>query len=327
MNKIHVCPSTLKEGFDTFSPSSIRRFLGGKKASPVLPYESLSSGEAYADNKGRLSLSGAQEKYSAVIDKGVFRLTREGEHGTYILKPILTGFENRDFSPANENLTMQIAAQVYGIETAENAVCFTGNGEQVYVTKRFDIRKDGSKIHQEDLASLAGITKDTHGRNFKYDALDYVDLGRLIKENIPAWRIELLKYFDLILFNFVFANGDAHVKNFSVLQTSQGDYRLAPAYDLINTQLHIPSSEIFALRKGLYPGWNKEFGASGKDFLHFGKLIGLEERIAKDEIDRFCADYPQIDRLIHNSFLSDDLKTAYRQIYRTRIDSFLKSFL
>lgn len=327
MNKmIQVCPSTLKEGFDSFSPTAVRKFLGGKRVSPILPFESLSSGEAFVENKGRLSLSGAQEKYSAVIDKGVFRLTEKGERGTYILKPKLTGFENRDFSPANENLTMQIASQVYGIETAENAVCFTGNGEQVYVTKRFDIRKDGSKIHQEDLASLAGITKETHGRNFKYDALDYVDLARLIQQYIPAWRVELLKYFDLILFNFVFANGDAHVKNFSVIQTSQGDYRLAPAYDLINTQLHIPSGEVFALRKGLYPGWNKEFGASGKDFLHFGELIGLEQRTAKEEIDRFCADYPQTDRLIQNSFLSEELKDAYRQLYRTRINSFLKCF-
>lgn len=324
---IQVCPSTLKEGFHTFSPAAVRHFLGGKKVSPVLPYESLSSGDAYFENQGRLSLSGAQEKYSAVIDKGVFRLTREGERGTYILKPRLTGFENRDDSPANENLTMQIAAQVYGIETAENAVCFTGNGEQVYVTKRFDIRADGSKIPQEDLASLAGITRDTHGRNYKYDALDYVYLARLIRTFIPAWRIELVKFFDLILFNLVFANGDAHVKDFSVLQTTQGDYRLAPAYDFINTQLHIPSGDIFALRKGLYPGWNREFGVTGEDFLHFGKLIGLEEPVAKEEIDRFCADYPQTDRLIRNSFLRDDLKDPYRQVYRIRINSFLKSFL
>jgi len=124
MNKmIQVCPSTLKEGFDSFSPTAVRKFLGGKRVSPILPFESLSSGEAFVENKGRLSLSGAQEKYSAVIDKGVFRLTEKGERGTYILKPKLTGFDNRDFSPANENLTMQIASQVYGIETAENAVC------------------------------------------------------------------------------------------------------------------------------------------------------------------------------------------------------------
>ena len=99
----------------------------------------------------------------------------------------------------------------------------------------------------------------------------------------------------------MFANGDAQVKNFSVIQTPQGDYRLAPAYDLINTLLHIPGGFIFALDKGLLPGWNSELGAYGSDFLAFGKLIG-------------------------NSFLSDKLKSDYLQIHRTRVNSFLKVF-
>ena len=324
MIDVNVCPSTLKEGFSTFSPYAKKHFLGGKTVSHILPYESLSSGQGLMENKGHLSLSGAQEKYSAVIDRGKFRLTEANERGTYIIKPKLTGFENRDFSPANENLTMQIAAQVYGIETAENAVCFTGNGEQVYVTRRFDVRADGVRLLQEDLASLAGITKQTHGGNYKYDALDYVDIGHLIRKYIPAWPIEIIRYFDLVLFNFVFANGDAHVKNFSVIQTSRGDYRLAPAYDLINTLLHIPGDSIFALRKGLYPGWNPEFGISGSDFKKFGTMIGIDEITARNEIDRFCADYDMTDRLIDHSFLSDGLKEEFRRIYRTRINSFLK---
>ena len=324
MIDIHVCPSTLEEGFESFSPRAKKYFLGGKMVSYMLPYVSLSSGEGLAENKGHISLSGAQEKYSAVIDDGVFRLTEKGERGTYILKPKLTGFDNREYSPANENLTMQIAAQVYGIQTAENAVCFTKNGEQVYVTKRYDVKNDGSRLQQEDLASLAGITKETHGENYKYNALDYVGLAEIIKKYIPAWRIELVRYFDLILFNFVFANGDAHIKNFSVLQTSRGDYRLAPAYDLINTLLHIPDGHIFALDKGLYPGWNRESGVSGSDFQVFGEIIGLEKTIVRSEIDRFCADYSETERLIDNSFLSDKLKEDYRKIFHTRINSYLK---
>ena len=128
-----------------------------------------------------------------------------------------------------------------------------------------------------------------------------------------------------MLFNFVFANGDAHIKNFSVLQTSRGDYRLAPAYDLINTLLHIPDGHIFALKKGLYPGWNRELGVSGSDFQVFGERIGLDNKIVKSEIDRFCADYPETERLIDNSFLSDKLKEDYRMIFHTRINSFLKT--
>ena len=131
---------------------------------------------------------------------------------------------------------------------------------------RFDVKPDGTKIQQEDFASLAGITKEIYGDDYKYNALDYSDIANIIKKFIPAWRIELIKYFDLILFNFVFANGDAHIKNFSVLQTPQGDYKLSPAYDLINSSLHIYSDSIFALQKGLFPGWNREMGADGRDF-------------------------------------------------------------
>ena len=319
MMEMKVCPSTLQEGFNTYSPKARRTLLGGQKVSHILPYESLSSGAELTENQGHLSLSGAQKKYGAVIGDGVFRLTTPDEQGTYMLKPKLSNFENRDFSPANEHLTMQIASQVFKIPTADNGLCFTGNGDQVYVTRRFDVLKDGNKLQQEDLASLAGISKDTHGPNYKYDALDHVDLADIIKKYIPAWRIELVKYYDLVLFNTAFCNGDAHVKNFSVLQTTQGDYKLSPAYDLINTQLHIPGDPIFALRKGFYPGWNPEFGVSGKDFLEFGKLIGLDDDVARKELDRFCEDYEEIDRLVGNSFLSDPLKEKYLELYHDRL--------
>ena len=325
MMEITVCPSTLRNGFNTYSPKARRSFLGGKKVSHILPYESLSSGTALLENQGHLSLSGVQVKYGAVIDDGVFRLTTPEEQGTYILKPMLSSFENREYSPANEHLTMQIASQVFGIRTAENGLCFTKSGEPVYVTRRFDVLEDGRKLQLEDLASLGGISKDINGPNFKYDVLGYVDLAEIIKRYIPAWRIELIKYFDWILFNTAFSNGDAHVKNFSVLQTSQGDYKLSPAYDLINTQLHIPGDPIFALRKGLYPGWNPEFGVSGEDFLKFGKAIGLEEKIVREELDRFCADYGEIDRLVANSFLSDSLKQKYLDLYHGRLRYCLRS--
>lgn len=290
----------------------------------MLPYETLSSKTTQTSGRGHISLSGAQVKYSAVIDNGVFRLTEPDERGTYILKPILSDWDNREFSPANENLTMQIASQAYGIQTAENAVCFTQNGEQVYVTKRYDVKSDGTKIQQEDFASLAGITREKYGDDYKYNALDYSDLADIIKKFLPAWRIELIKYFDLILFNFVFANGDAHIKNFSVLQTSQGDYKLSPAYDLINSSLHIYSDSIFALQKGLFPGWNREMGADGRDFRKFGELIGLNPDTVSKEIDRFCVIYDKTEELIEQSLLSEKLKNDYRTIYHTRVNSFLK---
>lgn len=326
--KIEVCPSTLKEGFDTYSPSAIKNFADGKKVSHIVAYDSFPSENETAlfdDNRERMSLSGAQSKYSVVIDNGKFRLTNKNEQGCYILKPKLTRFEYRDYSPANEHLTMQIAAQVYKIETAKSALCFSQNGEAAYLCKRFDVKKNGDKIQQEDFASLAGISKDSHGANYKYDAVSYEDIGLLIQKYLPAWKVEVVKFFELVLFNFVFGNGDAHIKNFSVIKTDFGDYRLSPAYDLINTTIHLPQDSIFALRKGLYNGWISGHYVTGTDFLILADRIGIPQIVAEKKLEKFCAVYPLTDTLVNNSFLSEGLKNDYKVLYKTRINSFLKA--
>ena len=97
------------------------------------------------------------------------QLTHPGEQGTYILKPIPIDLKKVDQLPANEHLTMQIAKQVFGINTAENAIIFFKNGTPAYITKRFDVKENREKRGKEDFASLAGKSKDNSGYNFKYE--------------------------------------------------------------------------------------------------------------------------------------------------------------
>jgi serine/threonine-protein kinase HipA len=220
-------------------------------------------------------------------------LTKEGEQGTYILKPIPRDLKKVDQVPANEHLTMQIAKQVYRFNTAENAMIFFKNGSPAYITKRFDVKEEarlqdgqGGKWGNEDFASLAGKTKDNAGANFKYE-YSYEEIGMLIQKYVSAWRVEIEKYFSLVVFNFLFSNGDAHLKNFSLLESSKGDYFLSPAYDLVNTGLHVNDSD-FALDKGLFAdgfkseGYKKRGHPSKSDFIEFAKRIGVtESRIEK----------------------------------------------
>lgn len=330
MPQLDKCPSLLKTGHPAYSPAALRALSDGKAASPYLPYESFVSptaeGEKATQNRTRMSLSGAQPKYSMVLDKGIFRLSEEGEQGTYILKPKLDDFYHREYSPANENLTMQIANQVYGIETAANGLCFFSTGEAAYVTRRYDVASDGTKIQQEDFASLGGLNEMTAGANYKYDALSYEDIAELIRKFIPAWRVEIVRFFELMLFNFLFSNGDAHLKNFSVLRTPDGDYRLAPAYDLINTLIHIPTDRIFALRRGLFKDNNTDgMPITGTLFREFGTRIGISQKTVERILEKYCSEYAGIDTLIANSFLSDELKRIYRQMYRTRLVTYLQS--
>lgn len=312
--------------FTEYSLATLRSLTDGISVSPILPYKSLEMQTTRLnENRGKISLSGAQAKYSVTIRDGKFVLTREGERGTFILKPKLTEFERIEDSPANEHLTMQIAARVFHIETAANALCFFENGEAAYITRRYDIAADGNRIQQEDFASLGGITAERYGQNYKYSALSYEDIGGLIRHFLPAWRVEMVKFFDLILFNFLFSNGDAHLKNFSVLRNPVGDYRLAPAYDLIDTRIHLPDDGIFALRKGLFAdGRQFSLGIGRREFREFGLALGLPEKVVDKELDRFCADYPEIETLILDSFLSDQSKSDYLLHYKMRLNSYLR---
>lgn len=313
--------------FSQYSAAQLRHLTGGTTVSPVLPFESPARDISLLNgNRGRISLSGAQSKYSVVIRNGQFQLTEEGEQGTHILKPAITDFEHCADSPANEHLTMQIAAQIFHIETAANALCFFKNGDAAYITRRYDIALGGTRIQQEDFASLGGISKDRYGSDYKYSALSYEDIGQLIKRFIPAWKIEMVKYYDLILFNFLFSNGDAHLKNFSVLKNTAGDYKLAPAYDLIDTHLHLPGDSIFALQKGLFSdGRSFPLGLGNKDFFAFGVALGLPEKTVRRELDRFTADYPDIASMVNASFLSEESKQDYYSHYHTRLVSFLRA--
>ena len=324
--ELKYCPGTLAEGFYTYSPGCLRNLFSGKKVNHVLPYEhprqSEEVAEQFIENRKRISISGVQEKLSVVLEKNVLRLTKEGEQGTYILKPIPRDLKKVDQVPANEHLTMQIAKQVYGLNTAENAMIFFKNGSPAYITKRFDVKENGSKWGKEDFATLAGKTKDNAGANFKYE-YSYEEAGQLIQKFVPAWRIEIEKYFSLVVFNFLFSNGDAHLKNFSLLESSSGDYLLSPAYDLVNTKLHVDDTD-FALNKGLFSDgykseqYKKNGHPSKNDFTEFALRIGVAESRVERLLNRYLEKQGVVETLIGRSFLTEANKRGYLLMYNKK---------
>jgi serine/threonine-protein kinase HipA len=217
---------------------------------------------------------------------------------------------------------MQIAKQVYGLNTAENAIIFFQNGSPAYITKRFDVKKDGTKWGIEDFATLAGKTKDNAGANFKYE-YSYEEAGLLIQQYVSAWPIEIEKYFSLVLFNFLFSNGDAHLKNFSLLESSKGDFLLSPAYDLVNTKMHVDDSD-FAFNKGLFSDnfKSEQYKKSGhpdkNDFKEFAKRIGVSENRIEKIINPFLEKKPFIEELISRSFLNESNKRGYLMMYQSK---------
>jgi serine/threonine-protein kinase HipA len=223
--------------------------------------------------------------------------------------------------PANEHLTMQIARQIYNIETAENALVFFKNGVPAYITKRFDVKENGSKWAQDDFASLDGRTPQTHGENYKYLG-NYLELFQLMETYIPAYKIQALKLFKVILFNYLFSNGDAHFKNFSLLETPLGDYRLSPAYDLLNSRIHIDDRD-FALEDGLLPQRLAQ-GKIGRQFFVLAEQAGISEKQAKKIFLLLTSGSERVEKMIATSFLSENSKRNYLQAYRTRLKRILK---
>ena len=323
--EIKYCPGTLAEGFNTYSRTCLKRVFRGKAVNHVLPYDSPSSNpetdDLFDQSRQRMSISGVQEKFPVLLEKNKLRLINEGERGTYILKPVPSAGKKPDQMPANEHLTMQIARQIYGIETAENALIFFKNGAPAYITKRFDVKEDGTKIAQDDFASLSGRTPQTHGEHYKYLG-NYLELFQLMHNYLSTYKLEAPKLLKILVFNYLFSNGDAHFKNFSLLETPMGDYRLSPAYDLLNSRIHVEDRD-FALDDGLLPG-NL---AQGKIKMQFAKLAEeaeISEKIFNDILTLMLSKSNIVEKLVSASFLSDSTKSNYWQCYNGRLNQLSK---
>ena len=313
--EIKVCPSLLTEGYSSYSPSALKKLFGGKKVSHFLTYNLENQKTDFQQNRLFISISGFQDKYSLVLDKDILRLAEEGEQGQYILKPISDLPKNKEYAPANEHLTMQIAKQVFNIETAENGLIFFDDGTPAYLTKRFDLDKNGEKLAVEDFASILGKSPQTHGEQYKYTG-SYIDLFSAIKQHLPAWQVEQHKLYLLILFNYLFSNGDAHLKNFSIIETPQGDFKLAPAYDLMNTRIHIEDAD-FALSEKIYP---KSKGKIAAQFFTLAEEVGISQALAQKHMKKMTSFSDKVIDLVNKSFLSESLKRNYIQSYQTRLN-------
>lgn len=320
LNEIKYCPGTLAEGHTTYSRACLSKVFKGRKVNHILPYDSPASNsetdELFNNNRKRMSISGVQEKFSVLLDKNKLRLINEGEQGEYILKPIPSAGKRPEFMPANEHLTMQIAKQAFGIEVAENALIFFKNGSPAYITKRFDLKEDGSKLAQEDFASLSGRTPQTHGEHYKYSG-DYLELFEIMKKFVPAYLLEAPKLLKVLIFNYIFSNGDAHFKNFSLIETSMGDFKLSPAYDLLNSRIHIEDKD-FALEDGLLPK-NLAQGKVISQFRILSEKAGINEKIYDEIINTMLNQTSLVEKLTFSSFLDEKTQRNYFQSYQTRL--------
>jgi serine/threonine-protein kinase HipA len=314
------CPGCLKAGHSTYCQPCRKRLFGGKKVSHVLPFSRPAYNQARLATAGdRLSISGIQTKMPLVLRDGRLEMTEAG--GQYILKPIPHGeFQHLDAVPVNEHLTMQIARQVFGIRVAENALVEFDGGELAHLVLRFDVEEDGSRHLQEDFAQIAGRSEESHGKNYKYD-FSYEEIGSLIRQHVAAFQVEMEKFLHLVVFNYLVHNGDAHLKNFSLIRNEEcGDYTLTPAYDLLNTRLHVPheTRTALALFKDDFETESHRINAfyAYDDFQELANRLGLHPARFQRFMRTAVSKEREVFTLIDRSALSEECKQVYRESVR-----------
>ena len=301
-----------------------KKLFDGKRVSTVLEFDKpkAENKSMYNEHSKRMSISGVQLKYSLKLVLNKLELSEK--NGQYIIKPIPTAdhLEMMDDAPENEHLTMQIASQIFNIKTAHNALIYFKDGTPAYITKRFDVKGDGTKYIQEDFAQITNRTKETHGESYKYDG-SYLEIGELIKKFVPASMIAIENLFKIVLFNYVFSNGDAHLKNFSLVRNDFGEMELSPSYDLMSTIIHTPSERDTALDlydKDHESAYYATYGHYGRtEFIEFAKRLGIVEVRYMRIINEFIENEKEVNDFIQNSSLSNKALESFSINFKSRI--------
>ena len=306
MCKCLYCYQELEEGQKDFHPRCARKFFGTKEV-PLLEYrhEDL---DRLAEQviRAQTSLTGVQPKLSLNLSKheGTSRLTIVGLWGDYIFKP-----QTEDYPqlPENEDLTMHLA-EAAKINVVPHSLVRLADGRLGYITKRIDRTKNGEKIDMEDMCQLT-----LHPTEYKYKG-SHEQIAKTIAKYSGTPKLDLTNYMQLLLFCFVTGNNDMHLKNFSLYRPSE-NYQLTPAYDLLNIAIANPKDkEELALSLS-----GRKTKLRLDDFLNAAKTMGLEENVVLHLIEGLQKALPKWRTLLHNSFLSEDMKIAYEELIISRL--------
>ena len=216
--------------------------------------------------------------------------------GNYIFKPPSNDFPEM---PANEHLTMCIA-ESFGIQVVPSSLIRLQSGELSYITKRIDRESGGEKKHMLDMFQITEAFD-------KYKS-SYEKIGKALGNYSSNTLLDKLFFFELILFSFLMGNNDMHLKNFSMIETDTG-WSLAPAYDLLNATIVNPDDkEEMALTLN-----GRKNKLEKIDFEMLADNLGLTQKQTEGVFQRFYKLKSKAIKLIESSFLSDKMKTLYKE--------------
>lgn len=304
------CYKPLSDGEVDFHAKCSKK-LFGSPVPPELPYdESQMSELALQVVRNQITVTGVQAKISLNItkkEKGTVqkRFTIVGLLGNYILKPPTIDYPQM---PEVEDLTMHLA-EIAKIRVVPHSLIRLKSGQLAYITKRID-RLDNRKIHMEDMCQLTERQTE-----HKYMA-SHEQVAKAILKYSKNPGLDVINFFELVLFSFLTGNADMHLKNFSIIYDPIIGPVLSPAYDLLATALVNPKDdEDLALnlngkkKKIKREDFEEAFNTLKLDPKQQANIFAKMEKVKNKWFD--C---------IQESYLSTDFKNQYIQLINDRFN-------
>ena len=308
MSKCLFCYQELHEGEKDFHASCARKFFGTAEA-PRMEYTQADM-DRLAEQiiRSQTTLTGVQPKLSLNLQKheGTQRLTVVELWGAYIFKPQTSRFAEL---PENEDLTMHLA-EIAGIKTAKHSLIRLADNSLGYLTRRMDRNSKGNKLAMEDFCQLTERQTE-----YKYRS-SYEQIAKAIARYSSVPQLDMVNFYEVLLFCWLTGNNDMHLKNFSLLSQQEGRPELSPAYDLLNVAIVNPSdTEELALTLN-----GKKSRITRKDFAEAASRSGVSEKVLDGLIANFKQCMPAWEKKINESFLSDEMKNGYKDLIAKRMD-------
>ena len=305
MNRCLITMETI-EGAGNYSPRALKLLNPKLDGLRDLPYSQGKQLIITKEQIDKISIQGVQPKFSAKLNaaRQIFELVEK--YGTYIIKP--QSPEWHEF-PENEAFTMHMAG-LYKINTPLTGLIRCSDGTLSYFIKRFDRLARGRKCLVEDFSQLAELDRKT---KYNYSVEKVI---KLIEDYCTFPRIELPKFFRLVLFNFLFGNEDMHLKNYSIITNLKGVVQLAPAYDLLNSMAayRYYDKDFSKIEQSALSIKGKKKKLKRDDFIDLASRMQLQQRVISESFQHLHTCSQQALTKLEHSFMSEKMKQVYKQV-------------
>lgn len=309
-NRCLYCYRILTEGETDFHAACSKKIFGVADA-PLLPYTE----EQMAELAGKViqsqtTITGVQAKLSlhlASAEKPYLpgKFTIVGLWGGFILKPPTTHYKQL---PEVEDLSMHLA-EIAGIQVVPHSLIRLASGNLAYVTKRID-RFKKQKLHMEDMCQLTERLTE-----HKYQG-SHEQIAKAIMRYSTTPGLDLVNFFEMVVFSFLIGNADMHLKNYSLLYQIDRGPVLSPAYDMVATALvNQADDEDLALTLN-----GKKKKIKKQDFVAAMTTMKLDAKQQENIFKKMERALPKWLEFIDLSFLDKDFKAGYKAIITERFD-------